>query len=368
MYGNETIFHGDYNLFSSRNFFGLSDPVRLIKLIYILISAILNVFIIISIIYSKNKKTGIALEITCNILVVNFLHAFSYIFQWIIKDPNIVQIIKDKEGKEYEVGGLLVGNPENPNPCYTQAFFLIFTSLGQEFLINFFFYMTNKNSLPEPKKIRIFMIIIAYFFPGLFSLIYLFVEELGMNDRFCYVKKFIATQNKNGLYRYEFNSKSKYYIAIIYIIRTLNLIFSIYLFANIITYVKKNTLGKKYIFKSSYLLMIQMITVTLGLIYRIGAYFSDEFGRNFADIYLCLNTLDSVLFPLFLVLSNSIIKNLYYSVVKKEYELEVEDDDDDNNIKRLDESTHKLGEKNDKTFAMIEIKDNNNNFDFSLSN
>lgn len=362
---NKTINHGDYYLFSYSDFFGINDPVRLVKLLYILISFILNIFIIISIILTNKRKTSIALEITCNILFINFLHSLSYMFQWVIKKDDYKLKIKHYK-EEYEVGGLLIGNLEEFNACKTQGFLLVFTSLSQDFLINIFFFMINKHHLPNPNKVRIIMIVLGYLFPGLFSLFYLLTDILGINDRFCFVKKFEFQFKENiNLYQYYYFDKFRHYTIAIYAIRLLNLLFSIYLLIKIIIYVKENSINKKYIRKSCSLLLIQMVTVIIGVIYRIGTFLNDEFGRFFSDYFLYLNTLDSVLFPLAIILSNHIPRNLYNSLMKKE--IEVDDEDDENKECPLEETTTKVQDKNDKTFAMIEIRDNNNNFDLSLT-
>lgn len=367
------ITYGNYDLFSFTRFFGFTDPVRLIKLIYILISLILNLFIVTSIFLRKNNnKISLALEIILNILSINFLHALTYGFQWIIKEEGITL---DIENYTYQVGGLLMGNPENPNPCFTQAFFLVFTSLSQDFLINIFFYIINKENYPNIMKIRLTVISLGYAFPLIFSLFYLFTDELGMNDRFCYVKKFNVYSNNNGLYDYSFNKNFKYFITTIYFIRTLNLFYNAFLYIKIILYIKKNSLNKKYICNLSFLLLIQMMTVIIGLIYRIGTFISDVFARKFAEIFLCLNTIDCVLFPLTIILTNDIPRNLYYSIFKKDYDINGDDGSDEGRdsggINRNSrESLNRLsneGSGGNQTFAMIEIKDNSNNYDLSLT-
>lgn len=147
----------NYNFYRAAYFFGFGDDnysfdsVRLIKLLYILISLILNSLIIISTIKKKKSKYSIGLLLTGNILFINFIHTFSYSFEWVLKEPNnnrTLYISKDGEvlnsnkslvSDYYEVGGLLVGNMNKIGACVTQGFVLVFSAICQDILINIFF-------------------------------------------------------------------------------------------------------------------------------------------------------------------------------------------------------------------------------------
>jgi len=52
-----------------------------------------------------------------------------------------------------------------------------------------------------------------------------------------------------------------------------------------------------YIFKSFSFLFIQIITIIFGIIYTFGGIINKKFGRDFVDVYLLVNTIDGVLFP-----------------------------------------------------------------------
>ena len=110
---SDNISKGDYNFFSAAYFFGFGDDnysydsVRIVKLLYIFISFIFNILIIISIIKKKNRKFSIAFQLTGNILIINFIHSFSYSFEWVLKDSDhFLKLFKDDTNQSYyEVGG-----------------------------------------------------------------------------------------------------------------------------------------------------------------------------------------------------------------------------------------------------------------------
>ena len=384
-----TILKGDYNFFSLRYFFGLGDehyswdPIRIIKLLYILISLILNLLIIISLLKKKTSKFSIALILTGNILIINFIHTFSYSFEWILKeeDKNHTKIlyinengtvlnnktINFNDSKYYEIGGLLVGNILNSEACEAQGFLLIFSALSQDMLINIFFFIVNKSQLPSKSCIRLFVIVLGYCFPFIVALIFRGIDGLGINDKFCYIKKFSVEYDSNlANYIYTFN-KNQFHILIyiIYGIRTINLLFSLFLLFKIIKYVNDNKIKNKniYILKSSSILIVQVITIIVGLIYRLSSVVHESFSRKFTNIFLCINTLDGIFFPLSYSLSNGVYKNLCCGISSKDSLVSLTDDQDVTKSTSINSIFHP-SPAIEKTFAMVDVKDVNN---FSLS-
>ena len=359
---SKNISFADYSIFSMKTFFGFDDPIRLVKILYIIINIILNIIIILVIFMKKKKKFAAGIELTSNVLVVNFIHTLAYLIQWIIKDN--VEININNEYGDFNVGGLLIGNLNNFFMCNFQGFLLIFSSMSQDFLINIFFYLVNRTSPPSLLYIR-GAVVLGYAFPFLFAILYLSLSAIGLNDRFCYVKKFDFIINDN-IATYEYNTSFKAYVLIIYIFRLLNLCISIYIFIKILKYVKDNNINKKYILKSSMILIIQMATLSLGLIYRLSAVFNCfNFSENFSTIFLLVNTIDGVLIPLSYSLSNGIYSILYRRIIKRS-SLSDNTDDTDDGIDGIEDSTNSKNDK-EKTFAMLEINCYNN-FDLSLNN
>lgn len=394
------ILKSNYSFFSAKYFFGLGynnysyDPVRIFKLLNILISFILNLLIIIFLIIRKKKKFSIALALTGNILIINFMHTLSFSFEWILKENNdnikSLHIIKNGTvinndynntfPNYYQIGGLLVGNPSNFKVCKFQAFFLIFSALAQDVLIIIFFYIINLTNVPNKNKIKLF-IIFGYFFPLIVAGIYLLIGGLGLNDKYCYIQKFEYDKVENCsnlIYnnidniscnvKYKF-SKTKFRLLInfIYGLRGINLIISSYFLYKIIQYVKLNKLKNMYILKLSAILIVQVITIFLGLIYRIGSSFDEKFSRNFANIFLCLNTLDGILFPLSYSLSNGVYRTLFCSNRKDSKESLSDDQDELMSFGSGSSFLILPSPTREKTFAMIDVKDDNN-FDLSYAN
>ena len=111
------VTYPNYSLTSAKDFFGGTDNTRIVILIYIFLSFILNIIFFIVAGIKQCKKTenkfSLAILVTCILLLVNFTHTFSYFFEWVIKNGVDTYKIKKDESIESEVGGLLIGNPNN---------------------------------------------------------------------------------------------------------------------------------------------------------------------------------------------------------------------------------------------------------------
>lgn len=335
---NDNITNPDYSILTTYNFYVGGDYVRVIILIYILLCFIFNLFILIAILISKKKLSFIS-KITLSMLFVNFIHTFSYIYEWVIKIEGKTITIGDEEDNT-KVGFLLTGNPNHMGACLTQSFSLISSSISQDFLINIFFYLINNTNTPDKKSIWLLVLILAIIFPIIVTLILLLLGALGINDRFCYVNKYKYNKTLN---RYEFYQGFEAGVTIVYSIRSINLIFSFYIFCGIIKYILKKNLKVSYILKISSILIIQLVTITIGVIYRISSYFSKKFSVNFSGVYLILNTVDGVLFPLFFILSNGLHKILIRGNDLGDNEEEedvrnIDDDEDNNNNEEMEKN------------------------------
>jgi hypothetical protein len=196
----------------------------------------------------------------------------------------------------------------------------------------------------------------------------LLVGALGINDRFCYVNKYKFNKTDN---KYELYSGFEACVTLVYAIRAINLIFSFYIIIKILKYIMKKKLKLSYIFKISSILLVQLVTITIGVIYRISSYFSKKFSVNFSGVYLILNTMDGVLFPLSFIISSGMHKILYKLFTGKawggnEEEEEVddypnkdEDDDDINDTNMEKEKKIPMQDLSKKTTDIIDNKTEN---------
>jgi hypothetical protein len=276
---------------------------------------------------------SIVIIITCSFLLINFIHTAAYLFEWVLKDDDIIQELKDENGELIDkVGGLLIGNPSSFFPCYAQAFILISSSISQDFIINTFFYMINLSEVELGKnilKISLLLLILGLVFPIGFTLVYLFSGVLGINDKFCYVKKF-NFQIINNRVDYTFFEYFQIWVMIIYGIRVINFFITLILLIRIIKYVNNENKSKVYIFKSIIIPIIQLFTIFIGVIYRLLSFSNSIKSSEIAWLYLALNTSDGILFPLIFLIQNNIFCNLKscFSVDI----LEISSDSDSNQI------------------------------------
>lgn len=351
----DLIKNGSYNFFSADLFFGFGDAIRLVKMIHIFLNFILLLLILISIIKNRKRRLSISLKLTANILIINFMHTLSYIINWVTNLDKAYVI--DNNNK---IGGLLVGAPlKNFGVCEFQGFMLIFTALSQDILINIFFYIINRPSIPSKQKIIVIYASLGYFLPFLIAFIYFLIGGLGLNDRYCYIKKFKFEFDSNNNPAYYLYDYFRVLIVIVYLIRGINLMISCYLLYNIIKFVKSHNIKKNYILKSSTILIVQMITVSIGIIYRISNIIPGSDNTFFSNIFLNINTLDGIFFPLSYSLSNGIYTDLFCHNFNNDSIMSIYDDSDEISNNSI------LDTKNEKSFAMVDVKEDNNNFDIS---
>ena len=325
----------NYSLLTTKDFFVGTDPIRIIIIIYIILSLVLNtiIFLVIGLSSKRKKKFNLPLGIwvMLGVLIMNFFHTFSYFFEWVIKtDVKTELIIID--GDEVYIGGLLVGNPNNFVGCLTQGFLLIFTSISQDFLINIFFYLVNSTSETIEiieKRAKLYIIILGFMFPFVFTLFLRIMGALGLNDEFCYVTKFDFTIENNEVKYSEFKG-FQVYVIIVYLIRIVNFIFTFYFLRKIWIYVKQQKKNRIYLFKSIFIPILQLFTIGIGVLYRFINLGSKHLSVVLAGPYLILNTADGVLFPIGFALQNDIFIQLK-KIIKGEDQIEINNLDDGDN-------------------------------------
>ena len=293
----------DYSFVSAKNFFGGTDSIRIVIIIYILISFVLNClnFTVFFITMKKaNRETPLAIWILISVLLVNFLHTFTYFFEWVIKEGvNTIKIMIDET--EVEVGGLLAGNPRKMSACKGQGFLLIASSISQDFLINIFFYIASSSIKIKEKLIKILAVSLGFGFPFFFTLILALTGALGINDRFCYVNKFEFTIEEEGNFSYVKYREYDYFqvvVIVVYLVRVVNFFATCYFLKKIISNIRERGESKLYLFKSIFIPIIQLFTIWIGVIYRVINIFSPSASVSLAVPYLILNTVDGVLFPI----------------------------------------------------------------------
>ena len=292
----------DYSIMNARHFFGGTDPIRIVILVYIFLSLILNTLnLIVFFITMKRAKREIPLAnwIMISVLIVNFIHTFSYFFEWVVKKEIDTVKIQAKRGFDVliEVGALLVGNPNHLSACHAQGFLLISSSISQDFLINIFFYMVSSSKELNEKLIKWLFAGLGVAFPFIFTLILLLTGSLGINDEFCYVNKF-EFKIINETVHYNVYPYFQSVVIVVYFIRVVNFVGTVIFLKKIISYIRSRNESKMYLFKSIFIPIIQLFTIWIGVVYRVINIFSATTSVSLAAPYLILNTSDGVLFPI----------------------------------------------------------------------
>jgi len=300
-----------YSINSVENFFGGTDPIRIVIIIYIFLSFILNTIIFITIGFTiklRKIKFPMATWIMLSVLLMNFFHTFAYFFQWVIKDDTIQMFEVDINGRNINVGALLTGNPKNIFGCTFQGYLLISTSISQDFLINIFFSLVNATNINE-QRTKILLLVLGIIFPFLFTLFLGIFEGIGINDEFCYVKKFEYSEKGECLV-YKYYDNFQYVVMAVYAIRVLNFIVTAFFLRRIWTFVRQKNKPTIYLLKSIFIPIIQLVTVFIGVTYRLINAFDPEISQKLSGVYLILNTVDGVLFPIGFAFQNSLIMQI----------------------------------------------------------
>lgn len=300
-----------YSINSVKNFFGGTDPIRIVIIIYIFLSFILNTIIFITIGFTiklRKIKFPMATWIMLSVLLMNFFHTFAYFFQWVIKDDSIQMFEVDINGRKINVGALLTGNPKNIFGCTFQGYLLISTSISQDFLINIFFSLVNATNINE-QRTKILLLVLGIIFPFLFTLFLGIFEGIGINDEFCYVKKFEYSEKGECLV-YKYYDNFQYVVMAVYAIRVLNFIVTAFFLRRIWTFVRQKNKPTIYLLKSIFIPIIQLVTVFIGVTYRLINAFDPEISQKLSGVYLILNTVDGVLFPIGFAFQNSLIMQI----------------------------------------------------------
>ena len=330
----------NYTNFNAINFFGGTDPIRIIINIYILLSIILNGFIFtVSLIFVKKIKSKLVIWLLLAVLFMNFIHTATYSYEWVIKDDKYVKRIetdvKDLSGnsKPIPVGALLTGNPSNLGACYLQGFFLIFSSISQDFLINIYFFLINSSSEINTLYAKLAILILGILVPLIFTLILHFgFEGIGLNDEFCYVKKFeISIKDGKAQYKYFINFQP--FVMTVYFVRIMNCIFTAYFLHIIVRYLRRENQSISYFFKLTFIATTQVITITIGVIYRFANLFSPISSTGLSAIYLIINTADGFLFPIGFGIQNGIFSQFYNLITGN---IKEEDDEKSEGAKQME--------------------------------
>ena len=283
--------------FSLEKFFNGFE--RKIILSYALLSFILNIIIIVSIYLAKNKKLSNIIKVTGSILIINFINIFAYTFEWVT--------CKDESSKKpYIIIGLLFGNSEANNTCQLQSLFILFSSMSQDYFMILFFYIVNRRKVIESMIINV-LIFFCIIFPIIISFLYLKIGALGLNDDFCYLKKYQKFNNTIDLY--EDYHPLKYFSIIYYSLRAINFSITIYYLINISKYIIRQQLPITYLFNKLSIFFIQLFKLFIVLIYRITTLYLDA-NNNVRIIYNILSTVDGFLMPLAYILINGIFCSL----------------------------------------------------------
>ena len=263
----------------------INDPLYITILCFAILSAILTFGLLFFSFFVVGKRTFIFF-LVINLLLVNTLHVFSYIINW----------IKDNQ--------LIYGdNTELSVSCQTQAILMIFSSMSQEFWIStitIVFYKSNTrgNDFFVQKRKMLYSLFIILFdvLPFLLTLLFRKLKLLGINNLYCWVKQ--PTDTSFSPFYAQFS---------IYIIRWINIIICITYTIKILLYLKSlaadnkeeiqqiRSCGKRTLAYP----LIQILGVIIPTIYRIILWINPKLNVFWMQMTIVIcGALQSILFPI----------------------------------------------------------------------
>ena len=114
----------------------------------------------------------------------------------------------------------------------------------------------------------------------------------------------------------------------------------------------------------AFILLVQLVTITVGIIYRISSYVSNKFSANFSGAYLILNTIDGVLFPLSFLISNGMHRILFQKITGRSWG----GDEDETPYPNIDEDDEEEDEHDGERGKSIQMAEFPNKDESSLYN
>lgn len=330
-----SITNPDYDFLNVKNFFGgAEDPFRLIINIYAFISFLLNLIVVITVCYyKKNKEYSFSGVLTWNILFVNFIHTISFMLNWIIKNKD-TEVLLYSNKSNMNIGALLTGNPNNFSTCIVQGFLLIVLSMSQDIIINIFIAYVNEDGKEKKPLFIMILIFLGYIFPISFTVFYYYFRIIGINEKYCYVSKYIF-EIKEGFVKYKINNNYNFCKGIIFLIRGLNFLLTLFFIIRAASYIRRKEKSDKKTekLKSSLpIVVITFFTLSIEIIFRIISFISSNFEKNFIGIYLILSNVDSFLLPFAFLIEHNIYK---YWFCAKAFKYDDKSIDNESTIKDL---------------------------------
>ena len=249
--------------------------------------------------------------------------------------------------------------------CQFQSLLILISSVSQDYLMILFFYLVNRRKEIQSMIINL-LIFLCIIFPLIIALIYLKIGAFGVNDDFCYLKKFEKIENKIDHYK-EYD-KLIIYSIITYGLRIINFSITIYFLVNISKYIIKEEHSFKPIFKKLSIFFIQLFKLFVIIVYRIPTFIiGAQYPETVEKVYNILSTVDGVLMPLAYILLNDIFCNIFNK--NKERKITIDENEEDlipnqttNQQKKVEETITSVNKGN---FAVTNLFYNSNNFDLS---
>ena len=346
-----------------------SSYERIIIIIYIILSFIFNLIIIISIFIFKNKNISLILRVTLSILIVNFINIFSYSFQWVNYRDKI-----EYNNNRYYIIKLLSGNSNNLDTCKLQSFLILFSSVSQDYLIILFVYIVNKRTVIKSMLTNI-LIIVSIFIPLFIALLFAALDGLGVNDDFCYIKKYAKTNviiNNTGYNDNEIYKSYKYFhiiSIILYTLRIINFTITVLFLIKIIKYITKEK-ANIYLLNKLHIFFIQLFKLFIIFSYRLFNLIFENYPDDLRKIYNLLSSIDGVLIPLAYLYSNGIFQNIYYLITKRKMPENKKENDEEEKIPSKGNSQNNIEDdkdlnSNSNSQGLLCPSDNENNFDLT---
>ena len=134
------------------------------------------------------------------------------------------------------------------------------------------------------------------------AFIFYSIDIVGINEKYCYISKYsFYNDTNNNIFEYVEEENYNFYKAIIFFIRGINLIITLYYIIKAIKYIKNNDKKDKKrerLISSLSVVIITCFSLLIEIIFKTLFFINPDFEETILmTIYLYLNSLDCFLLP-----------------------------------------------------------------------
>ena len=182
--------------------------------------------------------------------------------------------------------------------------------MSQDIIINIFFAFINSGEKKKQYFFSIFLLLGGFAFPALITFSFASLDIIGINEKFCHISKYNLDDEVNIIENKEKYTQYIIFKSIIFCIRGINFIITFLYKIITFKYIKRSEKNDKKslrLISSFFVVFISFFTLIVELVFKLLFFIIPEYENGFyIDIYMLLNSVDSVLLPFAFIIKNKL--------------------------------------------------------------